>query len=158
MYVKRLFKWLFYLLGFALLLITAVLAGAYWNRDKLLTRLNAELNKGINGKVHIETIDFTFLHHFPNFSITLRRVYLRDDQYHIYSRDVFTANKIVVDVALFPLVKREVKIKSLTVDGADIFLFKARNGDTNAESNTHSNTCDFANYRAANHDARPASL
>ena len=126
-YMKRLFKWLFYFLGFILLLIAGVLAAAYWNRDRLLTKLNTELNKGINGKVHIEKIDFTFLHHFPSFSITLHQVTLRANQYETYPKNVFAAEKIVVDVGLYPLLKKEVKIQSLSIDKADLFFIESAN-------------------------------
>ncbi|HEX6224350.1 MAG TPA: AsmA family protein [Chryseolinea sp.] len=131
--MSKLFKWLSYFLAVIFLLVTAVLATAYWNRDKLLAKLTAELNKGINGKFHIEKIDFTFLHEFPSFSITLHNVYLRDNQYEKYPHDVFSAEKIFVSLRLYPLVKKEVRINSLAIDEASIFIFKTRNGDTNME-------------------------
>lgn len=111
----------------------AVLAIAYWNRDQLLNRLTAELNKGINGEFHVDKIDFTFLHHFPNFSITLHRIYLRDNLYNVYHQDIFTAKKIFVDVGLYPLLNQEVSINSLSVDDASVFIYKAKNGETNVD-------------------------
>ena len=131
--VKKLLKWLFYSLALLAFTIVAVLATAYWNRDKLLSKLTTELNKGINGKFYIDKIDFTFLHDFPNFSITLNNVYLRASHYERYHKDVLAAQKIFVEVALYPLLKKELKIKSLSVDNATIFVFKASNGDTNTD-------------------------
>ena len=114
-------------------LIVAVLAIAYWNRDTLLKRLTVQLTKGVNADLHVGKIDFTFFHHFPNFSITLHDVYLRDKLYAQYHKDIFTAQKIFADVELYPLLKKEVKINSLSINGADIFIFTARNGDTNMD-------------------------
>ena len=131
--MKKLFKWLFYLVAIIVLLIVGILATAYWNRDKLLTKLNDELNKGINGKFHIDKLDFTFLHEFPNFSVTLHNVYLRASHYEKYHRDIFSAEKIFVNLGMYPLFKKEVKINSLSVNNADIFVYKARNGDTNTD-------------------------
>jgi uncharacterized protein involved in outer membrane biogenesis len=115
------------------LLIVGILAAAYWNRDKLLTKLNAELNKGINGKFYVDKLDFTFLHDFPNFSVTMHNVYLRASHYEKYHRDIFSADKIFVDLGIYPLLRKEVKVKSLFVDNAHIFVYKARNGDTNTD-------------------------
>jgi len=131
--VKKLFKWLFYFVAIIVLLIVGILATAYWNRDTLLTKLNAELNKGINGKFHIDKLNFTFLHDFPNFSLTLHNVYLRGSHYEKYQRDIFSAEKIFVNLGMRPLFNNEVKIHSLSVDNADIFVYKARNGDTNTD-------------------------
>ena len=63
--MKKLFKWLLYSVGLITLFVVGLLAAAYWNRDKLLNKLTAELNKEISGNVSIEKIDFTFLHRFP---------------------------------------------------------------------------------------------
>ncbi len=131
--MKKLFKWLFYFAAIIVLLIAGILATAYWNRDKLLAQLNAELNKGINGKFHIDKLDFTFLHEFPNFSVTLHNVYLRASHYEKYHRDIFSAEKIFVNLKMRPLFKKELKINSLSVDNADIFVYKTRNGDTNTD-------------------------
>jgi len=131
--VKKLFKWLFYFAAIIILLIAGILATAYWNRDKLLTKLSAELNKGINGEFHIGKLDFTFLHDFPNFSVTLHQVSLRASHYEKYHKDIFSAEKIFVNLGIYPLLKNEVKINSLSVDNADIFVYKARNGDTNTD-------------------------
>ena len=131
--MKKLFKWLFYFAAIIVLLIASILATAYWNRDKLLAQLNAELNKGINGKFHIDKLDFTFLHEFPNFSVTLHNVYLRASHYEKYHRDIFSAEKIFVNLRMRPLFKRELKINSLSVDNADIFVYKTRHGDTNTD-------------------------
>src|SRR5688572_15093871 len=126
--VKKLFKWLFYVVAIIVLLIVGTLATAYWNRDILLTKLNTELNKGINGKFHIDKLDFTFLHDFPNFSVTLHNVYLRASHYEKYHRDIFSAEKIFVNLGMYPLFKKEVKINSLSVNNADIFVYKAQIG------------------------------
>ena len=131
--VKKLFKWLFYFGAIIVVLIVGILATAYWNRDKLLTKLYAELNKGINGQFHIDKLDFTFFHDFPNFSVTLHNVYLRASHYEKYHRDIFSAEKIFVDLGIYPLLKKEVKVNSLSVDNAHIFVYKARNGDTNTD-------------------------
>ncbi len=131
--VKRLFKWLIYAVVLIVVLVIGVLATAYLNRDKLLDKLSAELSKGINGKFYIDKIDFTFLHHFPNFSITLRDVHLRDQQYEVYRREIFVAKRIFVDVGLYPLLKKEIVVNSVFVDDADIFVFRTHNGDTNTD-------------------------
>ncbi len=131
--MKKFLKWLLYIGGLITVLAIIVLTVAYWNRDQLLDKLTTQLNKGINGKFSIEKIDFTFLHNFPNFSITLHRVSLRDNQYEQYQKELISAKKVVLDVNPYALMKKEIKINSLAVDAANVFIFKAANGDTNID-------------------------
>jgi hypothetical protein len=91
------------------------------------------LNKGINGKFHIEKIDYTILYHFPNFLITLDNVYLRSERYEQYPKDIFSARKIFVDVKLLSLLDKKVIIQSMFIDDADIFIFKTRDGYSNTD-------------------------
>ena len=131
--MRKFFRWLFYAFIFITVSVTGILVTAYWNRDILLEKISAQLNKGINGEFKIEKIDFTFLYHFPRFSVTLHNVYLRGDQYEKYHHDVFSAKKIYADIRLYPLLKKEVVISSLFVDEASIFIFKSRAGYNNAD-------------------------
>jgi uncharacterized protein involved in outer membrane biogenesis len=131
--IKKLLKSLGYLVALIILLITGVLATAYWNRDKLMEKVTAELNKGINGKFNIGNINFTFLHNFPNFSITLRDVTLHDNQFDKTGQQLLSARKVFVDVAIYPLLRKEVVINSIELDNADIFIFKTLQGETNSD-------------------------
>ncbi len=131
--MKKFFKWLLYTVILFTVLVTGVLVTAYWNRDLLLEKISAQLSQGINGEFKIEKIDFTFLHNFPHFSVTLHNVYLRGNQYEKYRRDIFAADKIFADIRLYPLLKKEVIISSLFVDEANIFIFKSRTGYNNSE-------------------------
>lgn len=131
--MKKLFRLFLYTVGLIALLVAGLLAAAYWNRDALLSKLTAELNKEINGNVSVEKIDFTFLHRFPNFSVTLRGVKITDREPTRYQKDIFNAEKIFLDLDPLPLLKREVVISSLYIQDADVFIFKDRNGDMNTK-------------------------
>jgi uncharacterized protein involved in outer membrane biogenesis len=131
--MRKFVKWLAF--TFIALLLTAVgiLTVAYWNRDVLLERLTEKLNQGINGELHIGKIDFTFLHHFPNFSISLKDLYVRGERYDSFPRDIFSAKKIFLDLKILPLLNKEIQVKSLTVDNASIFIFRTLSGYTNTD-------------------------
>ena len=120
--IKKFLKWLSFIFALFVVLTTAILATAYWNRDKLLDKLTAEINSRINGKFSIGKIDFTFLHNFPNFSVTLKDVHLQDNLYDKYKREILSARNIFVDIAFYPLLKREVVINSIALDDANIFI------------------------------------
>jgi hypothetical protein len=131
--MKKFFKWLRYAILFIVIVLVAAYATLYWKRNAILEAVTEQLNKGINGKFHIEKIDFTLLYHFPNFLITLENVYLRGEKYAQYQTDVFAARKIFVDLKLLPLLQNEVIIQSVVIEEADFFVFKTQDGFTNID-------------------------
>jgi hypothetical protein len=106
---------------------------AYSNRDSLLLKVTRELNKNINGTVTVGKIDFTFLHNFPSFSVTLHDVTIRHGQYEKYPVDVMRAATVFADLQLLPLIRKEIIIDALAINKGNIFIFKALNGDTNTD-------------------------
>jgi uncharacterized protein involved in outer membrane biogenesis len=131
--MRKFLKWLAFTFLALLLVVVGILAIAYWNRDTLLQRLTEKLNRGLNGKLHIEKIDFTFLHHFPNFSISLKDVYVRGARYDTFPKDIFSSKKIFLDLKVLPLLQKEIEVKALSVDNATIFIFRTHNGYINTD-------------------------
>lgn len=131
--IKKILKFFGYAVALVVLLISLTLAIAYWNRDALLLKVTSELNKGIDGKFEIGSINFTFLHSFPNFSITLQNVTLHDNQFQRSGQQLLSAKKVFVDIAFYPLLKKQIAINSIELNEADIFLFKTQRGETNSD-------------------------
>jgi hypothetical protein len=131
MILKKIIKGFLYFLSVILLITVVLFAVAYWNRDKIIERISSQLNESINGEFGIGKVNFTVFHRFPNFSITLNNVYLRDSLKNIYKQDFFSARKIFLDVSFFRLFERKVHVQSLTVQDAKFFIFKANNGYSN---------------------------
>src|SRR3982750_1956274 len=99
--MKKFFKGLVYFFVSILLVVVVIFSVAYWNRDKILGHITAQLNEGINGEFKIQKLDFTLLNDFPNFSLTLKNVSLTGQQHSTYHQDFFLANKIFVDINLY---------------------------------------------------------
>jgi uncharacterized protein involved in outer membrane biogenesis len=131
--MRKFLKWLGFTFLALLLVVVGILAIAYWNRDVLLQRITEKLNHGLNGELHIEKIDFTFLHHFPNFSISLKDVYVRGVRYDTFPKDIFSARKIFLDLKVLPLLQKEIEVKSLSVDDATVFVFRTQRGYINTD-------------------------
>ena len=104
---------------------------AYWHRDKILEQITAQLNEGINGEIKIQKLDFTLLNDFPNFTLTLRNVSLRGQRFSLYKHDFLVANKVFVDINLYELWQKTINVRSLKIETANLFIFRAKDGYTN---------------------------
>ena len=132
-YMSRLLRWLFYLLGFFMLLIVIGYAAAQYYKPKILETLNRELKNSINGDFQIGHLDFTIFEQFPNFSIALSDIYLRGPKYDQFHQDFFKADKIYAHVKLLHLFRGAVDLKSIAIKNGSIFIFRTSDGYTNLE-------------------------
>jgi AsmA family. len=128
--MKKFFFWLKYALLAFTAFVIIVFAIAYLQKDELVQRLKVQLEKNLHGELEITKLNFTIFHRFPDFSFTLRGVSLRDTVFH---QPILSAEKVYLDIGLYELVKKEINIRSLTLEDARLFLFKTRNGNTNIE-------------------------
>ncbi len=131
--MRKFLKWVKYILLLLVLFTAGVFAVAYWKRDEILEKLNVYLNDQINGEIHIGRLDFTILHQFPDFSVTLHDVYLRGPQYAVYNHDFFTAEKIFLNIGVFELISKNVNVNSFTLENSKAFIFKTKNGYSNLD-------------------------
>jgi len=131
--MKRLFKWVVFAFIIVIFLILLILAIAYYHKAEILTAVNNELKKNIKGDIHVADIDFTLLEDFPAFSITLRGLYLRPDNYAIYKKDFLRAEKLSLDVQITSFLQKKIVIRSAKIVTGEIFAFRSRTGDTNLD-------------------------
>lgn len=142
--MKRLVKWIgFTLMGFLLLILT-IIGISYYYKSDILAAVNKELKKNIQGSIHIGDIDFSFLEDFPSFSITLKDFYLRSKNYNVYKRDFLSAQKISLDVQIVSFLQKKIVIRSVRIIRGDVFIFRARNGNTNLDIFEKSASADTA--------------
>ncbi len=131
--MRKFFKWVKYILLLLVVFTAVVFAVAYWKKDEILEKLTVYLNDQINGEIHIGKLDFTILHQFPDFSVTLHDVYLRGPQYSVYNHDFFIAERIFLNIGVFELIGKKVNVNSFTLENSKVFIFKAKNGYSNLD-------------------------
>jgi uncharacterized protein involved in outer membrane biogenesis len=122
-----------YVVGGLLVLLVLALAGVRYyfehNKARIVADLNRYITEHINGTVHIGSIDLNLLTGFPTLSLTLTDVQLQDNVPG--SRRLLQAKKIGVGLNVMKLLRREIDVQSVLIDGATIDLFTDENGNTN---------------------------
>ena len=125
----------FFFLGlFALILVSAIGLRIYFERNKteIVQKINSQINENILGKVKIGDIGYKFLIGFPNFTVVLNDVELKDSLVSIHKRPLLKAKEIEVRLNVLSLLKKEVNIHKIVVNDATIDLFKDKNGVSNS--------------------------
>ena len=125
----------FFILGcITLLLITSGALSFYFNRNKteIIAKINTKINENINGKFHVGDFQYKFLTGFPNFTLALKDVELKDNQWQTHHHTLLKAREIEARLNIWSLLKHEINIHKILINEADIYVYKAENGYSNA--------------------------
>lgn len=117
----------------ALFLISSALLALYFNNNKaeIITQINAKINENITGTLDVGDIKYKFLKGFPNMTLALSQVELKDSLWHVHKRTLLKAEQIEIRVDLWDLLSNEVNIDKIEIQQAKIHLFKGKNGIVN---------------------------
>lgn len=133
---KKTFKIIgFFFIGlFSLILVSAIGLRIYFERNKteIVAKINTQINENILGEAKIGDIGYKFLIGFPNFTVVLKDVELKDSLFAIHKRPVLKAGSIEVRLNVLALLKKEVNVHKIVINDATIDLYKDKNGVSNS--------------------------
>ncbi|KAF2339809.1 AsmA family protein [Flavobacterium tistrianum] len=125
----------YFILGIiAILLLACGGLSIYFNRNKaeIIAKVNTKINENINGKFHIGDFHYKFLTGFPNFTLALNDVEIKDNQWQSHKHTLLRAKEIEARLNILSLLKHEINIHKILINDADIYIYKAKNGYSNA--------------------------
>ncbi|MGY0036808.1 AsmA family protein [Pedobacter sp. NJ-S-72] len=101
------------------------------NKKELQSSITKELNKNLNGNLTIDHIEPTFLKGFPNISVSLNKVEIKDSLWNVHHHSLLTAEDLDISVNTMALLRGTIEIKKVTINDASIYLFTDSNGYSN---------------------------
>jgi len=131
-FVKRLG---FFILGcIALIVIASAALSVYFNQNKaeIIAKINNKINENINGKFHVGDFQYKFLTGFPYFTLALKEVELKDNHWNTHKHTLLKSNEIEVRLNVWSLMQSEINIHKILINEAQIYVYKAENGYSNA--------------------------
>lgn len=131
-YAKRFGIFMLILIG--LLLLACGGLSIYFNQNKteIIAKINTKINENINGKFHVGDFQYKFLTGFPNFTLALKDVELKDNQWASHKHTLLKADEIEVRLNIWSLLQNDVNVHKILINKADIYVYKAENGYSNA--------------------------
>lgn len=125
---------IFILILIALLLLACGGLSVYFNRNKteIVAKINTKINENINGKFHIGDFHYKFLTGFPNFTLVLKDVEVKDNQWQTHHHTLLKTKEIEVRLNVWSLLQHEINIRKIVINQADIYIYKAKDGYSNA--------------------------
>ena len=97
-----------------------------------MAKINTKINENINGKFHVGDFQYKFLTGFPNFTLALKNVELKDNQWAVHKHTLLKAQEIEVRLNVWSLLQNDINVHKILINDADIYVYKAQNGYSNA--------------------------
>lgn len=116
-----------------LLLLACGGLSIYFNQNKteIIAKINTRINENINGKFHIGDFHYKFLTGFPNFTLALKDVEIKDNQWNSHKHTLLKAQEIEARLNIWSLLQKEINIHKILINDAAIYIYKAENGYSN---------------------------
>lgn len=124
----------FFLITIALVLLISIGLGFYVkaNKAEILTQISTQISENINGTVEIGDLNYKFFAGFPNATLSLKNVVIKDSLWATHKHTLLNAEEIELRLNVFKLFKSEKQIQEVVVNKASVYLFKDKNGRTNS--------------------------
>lgn len=112
-------------------LLLGVLLYINSNKAKVQALVTTELNKGLDGHIIIGKMNPVFFKDFPNISLSLHGVLLRDKRYNEHHHTLLDAQDFDVSVNTSALLRGAISINHIDISNAAIDLYTDSNGYSN---------------------------
>lgn len=101
------------------------------NKDKLLKTVAEKLNNSVKGDLHIGKMDIVLFSNFPNLSVSLEDVSLRDSLWQLHKHDLLKAANIYADLGIVSLIKGKPHVQQLRIKHGQVYIYTDSTGYTN---------------------------
>ncbi|RAJ05532.1 AsmA-like protein [Chitinophaga skermanii] len=121
-------------LGFALII--------QQQKASLLAQINTKINEELNATVVIEDMEPSLVRSFPNISVSLEKVSVKDSLWSVHHRALLEVDRIFVKVNTFALLKKKIDIRQITLEDGTIYIYTDTSGYSNTDiirSHEHKN-------------------
>ncbi|KIO77640.1 AsmA family protein [Pedobacter lusitanus] len=107
----------------------AIYVGAH--KKELQASITKQLNKNLNGSLTVGSLEPTFLKSFPNVSVALKKVEIKDSLWNVHHHSLLTATGFDIAVNTMALLKGTIEIRKVTINDAEVYLYTDSNGYSN---------------------------
>ena len=113
------------------IVVCAWLALAWYihaHKKEILARVSDNLGKHLGGELLIRTMEPSVFRSFPDISLSLKDLSLRDSMWASHRHSLLQASEVYVQVNPFALLSRRTEIKKITAAHGTIYIYTDSNG------------------------------
>lgn len=100
-------------------------------KAEILAEITSQLSDRISGNLEIQDMEPSLIRSFPNISVTLKNVSLKDSLYATHKHALLDVREVYVKVNTFALLRKKVDIRQVSLKDGKIFLYTDSTGFSN---------------------------
>lgn len=113
------------------ILVVGTMLYVTYNKDKVLKMVSSELNQSLDGQVTIGDLRPQFFKRFPQFSLELKNVTIRDRKFAEHHHTLLDAKEFYVSLNALSLISGKASINRVDIEDASADLYTDSTGYTN---------------------------
>jgi AsmA-like C-terminal region len=133
--MPRILKISLKLLAGIAVIVMLLFFGTLWyineHKEKMLQLINTELSKKLDGTIIIADMQPNFSRRFPDISLGLRNVLIRDRRYADHHRTLLNAKDLSISVNAWSLLRGDLHINYIDISNAAVNIFTDSSGYSN---------------------------
>lgn len=128
--LKKIFK-IFTIVFSTIIALLLIASGIVWtNRAKILTHFTTEAQKKLNTDIHLESMDVSLLEHFPNITIDINKIFIRE-AIAGSSDTLLYANRLELSFSISDILNEQYRLKHIYLLDGQVKLFWDEKGNNN---------------------------
>ncbi len=131
-WIKLTFKIIGAIAAVILLLVLGAMLYITYNKAKVLKLVNTELNKNLDGTVTVGDMRPQFFKGFPNISLALKNVQIRDRRFAEHHHTLLDAKDFAISLNAEAFLKGSISINHVDISNATIDLYTDSTGYSNS--------------------------
>ncbi len=100
-------------------------------KAEILAEISSQLSDRLNGQLTIRDMEPSLVRSFPQISVTLKDVMLKDSLYDRHKHALLDLKEVYVKVHTFALIRKRVSIREVSLENGNIYLFTDTLGYSN---------------------------
>ena len=133
--MPRTLKIILKIIAALVVIVILLFAGSLWyithNKGKVLKLVNDELNTKLDGTIIIGDMKPNFFQHFPDISLELTNVLIRDNRYAEHHRTLLDAKNFSISVKAWSLLRGDLDINHIDISNAAVDIYTDSTGYSN---------------------------
>ncbi|HZY82777.1 MAG TPA: AsmA-like C-terminal region-containing protein [Cyclobacteriaceae bacterium] len=102
-------------------------------KKEILTEVSSQLKSAVHADIIIGDADITLFSEFPNFTLRLEDVQIKDPSARTGDKELLSTKTILVNVLTYKLFFKEIEFRNIKIIDGEFFIFKTRSGYSNLD-------------------------
>ncbi|HEX8060678.1 MAG TPA: AsmA family protein [Cyclobacteriaceae bacterium] len=129
----RWLKGLMIFAGFILFLFGTGLVLIIIYKKEIIAEATSQLQSAIHAEVKIRDADITLFSEFPNFTLKLEDVGIKDPSARPGDHDLLNVKSVLVNVRTYKLFFKQIEFRSIKIVEGEFFVFRSKSGYSNLD-------------------------